>query len=85
MEFNGTDAHAIVSPSVEQLTLGIVAAELELEPHRAQHGAFDDDTDRPTNDEDGQEQPADAAWAAPRDRGAHTFFVLPKECAQLIC
>ena len=46
------------SPSEEQFTLGNVAAELELEPRRANLlGAFDDAAD-------GQDEPADAADGA---------------------
>ena len=46
------------SPSEEQFTLGNVAAELELEPRRANLlGAFDDEAD-------GQDEPADAADGA---------------------
>ena len=50
------------SPSEEQFTLGNVAAELELEPRRANLlGAFDDAADGPADEADGQDEPADAA------------------------
>ena len=54
------------SPSEEQFTLGNVAAELELEPRRANLlGAFDDAADGPAADEaDGQDEPANAADGA---------------------
>ena len=55
------------SPSEEQLTLGNIAAELELEPRRANLlGAFDD-----ADDADGQDYLApDAPTAPPRKKGA---------------
>ena len=53
------------SPSEEQFTLGNVAAELELEPRRANLlGAFDDAADGPADEADGQDEPADAADGA---------------------
>jgi hypothetical protein len=53
------------SPSDEQFTLGNVAAELELEPRRANLlGAFDDVTDGFVDEADGQDEPADDGAAA---------------------
>ena len=53
------------SPSEEHFTLGNVAAELELEPRRANLlGAFDDAADGPADQADGQDEPADAADGA---------------------
>ena len=53
------------SPLEEQFTLGNVAAELELEPRRANLlGAFDDAADGPADAADGQDEPADAADGA---------------------
>ena len=48
-----------------KFTLGNVAAELELEPRRANLlGAFDDTADGPADEADGQDEPADAADGA---------------------
>ena len=53
------------SPSEEQFTLGNVAAELELEPRRANLlGAFEDAADGHADEADGQDEPADAADGA---------------------
>ena len=53
------------SPSEEQLTLGNIAAELELEPRRANLlGAFEDAADGHADEADGQDEPADAADGA---------------------
>jgi hypothetical protein len=53
------------SPSEEQFTLGSVAAELEHEPRRANLlSAFDDASDGPANEANGQDEPADAANGA---------------------
>ena len=48
-----------------KFTLGNVAAELELEPRRANLlGAFEDAADGPADEADGQDEPADAADGA---------------------
>ena len=69
------------SPSEEQFTLGNVAAELDLEPRRANLlGAFDDAADGPAADEaDGQDEPANAADGAAAGKGcAHICYAVKR-------
>ena len=64
------------SPSEEQFTLGNVAAELELEPRRANlFGAIDDAADGPADEADGQDEPPTRPTAPPREKGVrfHCF------------
>jgi hypothetical protein len=58
------------SPSEEQFTLDNIAAELELEPRRANlFGAIDDAADGPADEADGQDEPPTRPTAPPREKG----------------
>ena len=64
------------SPTEEQFTLGNIAAELELEPRRANlFGAIDDAADGPADEADGQDEPPTRPTAPPREKGVrfHCF------------